>query len=133
MSEITTTIRVKRLNDGTVVQVMEDGTTKHIESRTNWNKLNVLTEQEIESAALSDPDNLPLTDAEIKQLKPVPNLKAIRTTLHMTQEQFSQNFLLPLGTIRDWEQGAKQPDTAARVLLRVIEKDPEAVLQALEA
>lgn len=49
----------------------------------------------------------------------------------MTQEQFAESFSLPLGTIPDWEQGAKQPDTAARVLLRVIAKNPQAVLQAL--
>jgi hypothetical protein len=48
-----------------------------------------------------------------------------------TQEQFALSFHLPLGTLRDWEQGAKQPDTAARSYLRVIEKAPQMVIQAL--
>jgi putative transcriptional regulator len=60
------------------------------------------------------------------------HVKEIRKKLHMTQEQFALRFHLPLGTLRDWEQGAKQPDTAARSYLRVIEKAPQTVMQALE-
>ena len=41
-------------------------------------------------------------------------------------------FQRPLGTIRDWEQGKKFPDSAAKALLRVIDANPEAVIQALE-
>jgi Predicted transcriptional regulator len=51
----------------------------------------------------------------------------------MTQEQFAIQFHVPLGTLRDWEQGAKYPDTAARSYLRVIEKAPQTVMQALES
>jgi putative transcriptional regulator len=50
----------------------------------------------------------------------------------MTQEEFAAKFHLPLGTIRDWEQGAHRPDKAAQVLLTVIEKDPDAVARALD-
>lgn len=133
MSE-NTTIKVNRLVDGSIVQIMPDGSTKAIEkSGTDWNKLNSITDAEAEAAALADPDNPPLTREELNRLRPIPDLKLIRKTLHMTQEQFSESFRLPLGTVRDWEQGAKQPDTAARVLLQVISKDPEAVLHALEA
>jgi len=49
----------------------------------------------------------------------------------LSQEQFASRFGVPLGTLRDWEQGVSAPDTAARTLLRVIEHDPEAVLRAL--
>jgi len=41
-------------------------------------------------------------------------------------------FHVPLGTLRDWEQGAKQPDAAARSYLHVIEKIPHMVLKAWE-
>jgi len=40
-------------------------------------------------------------------------------------------FGLPLGTLRDWEQGRKQPDAPARALLRIIEREPEAARRAL--
>lgn len=126
-------VRAERLSDGTVVQVMPDGSTRPLQDETDWERVKAMTEEEVEAAALSDPDNPPLTDEELKRFKPVPNLKDIRRQLHMTQEQFAESFSLPLGTIRDWEQGAKQPDTAAKVLLRVIAKNPQAVLQALDS
>jgi putative transcriptional regulator len=60
-----------------------------------------------------------------------PDAKAIRKKLHLTQDQMA----LVLGTspsgYRKWEQGQRQPGGAARTLLRVMEKEPEAVLRAL--
>jgi putative transcriptional regulator len=53
--------------------------------------------------------------------------------LNLTQQQFSVRFHLPLGTIRDWEQGTHRPDKAAQVLLTIIAKDPDAVARALES
>lgn len=50
----------------------------------------------------------------------------------MTQEQFAKRFEIPLGTLRDWEQGASLPDSAARSYLRVIAHNPQAVIEALE-
>ena len=126
------TIRARRLPDGTLVQLLPDGSTRQLESRTDWARLEAMTEAEIEANALGDPDNPPLTPAELARLKPVPNPKRIRQRLRMTQEQFAARFQVPLGTLRDWEQGARTPDSAARTLLRVIDKNPEAVIQALE-
>jgi putative transcriptional regulator len=91
-----------------------------------------MTDDEIEANALSDPDNPPLTAEELARMRRVPNLREIRTRLNLTQEAFAERFFLPLGTIRDWEQGKKYPDSAARVLLRVIEQNPEAVIKAME-
>lgn len=51
----------------------------------------------------------------------------------MTQEQFAAGFQVPLGTLRDWEQGTRIPDSAARTLLRVIDRNPEMVLATLAA
>jgi putative transcriptional regulator len=92
-----------------------------------------MTEEEIEANALSDPDNPPMTDEELSRMRRVPNSKRIRTHLNLTQEQFAERFHLRLGTIRDWEQGKKMPDSAAQVLLRVIEQNPDAVVRALES
>ncbi|MBA2744451.1 MAG: transcriptional regulator, partial [Chthoniobacterales bacterium] len=51
--------------------------------------------------------------------------------LGMTQQQFSAAFALPIGTVRDWEQGRKRPDAPARALLRVIEREAEVVRSVL--
>jgi putative transcriptional regulator len=57
----------------------------------------------------------------------------VRKKLKLTQKEFAARFHLPLGTVRDWEQGAHMPDRAAQNLLTVIEKDPDAVARALES
>ena len=124
-------VRARRLPDGTVVQVLPDGSTRPFEDRTDWARLEAMTEEEIEANALSDPDNPPLTDEELARMRPVPNPRRIRERLKLTQEQFAARFEVPLGTLRDWEQGVSYPDSAAKILLRVIDKDPEAVINAL--
>lgn len=124
-------IYAKRLPDGRVVQEMPDGTTRPFEAKTDWATFDALTEEEITAAALSDSDNPPLTDEQLAQGREVPSPKEIRQKLQMTQEQFAAEFRIPLGTLRDWEQGVRVPDTAARSYLRVIAKIPQEVLKAL--
>jgi putative transcriptional regulator len=125
-------VRIRKGANGKYVQLMSDGSTQAIEDRTDWARLDAMTEEEIEANALSDPDNPPITDEELARMRTVPSAQRIRQHLNLTQEQFAERFHLRLGTIRDWEQGKKQPDSAARVLLRVIECNPDAVIQALE-
>lgn len=126
------TIRAVRLPDGSIVQELDDGTTRPLTSRTDWARVDAMTEEEVEANALSDPDNPPWTAEELQRLKPLSNTKAIRTRLHLTQEQFALRFHLPLGTVRDWELGRREPDTAAKNFLRVIEHDPQTVIEALK-
>jgi len=123
--------RVRKADDGNIVQILPDGSTRPIDDRTDWTRLEVMSEDEIEANALSDPDNPPLTDEELARMRRVPNPREIRARLNLTQEQFAERFHLRLGTVRDWEQGKKQPDSAAKVLLQVIEYDPDTVDQAL--
>ena len=125
-------VSARRLSDGTLVQILEDGTTRPLEDRTDWARVDAMTEDEIEANAASDPDNPPLTAEELARMQRVPNPKEIRERLHLSQEQFAVRFQVPLGTLRDWEQGRSAPDTTAKTLLRVIEKNPEAVIHALE-
>jgi putative transcriptional regulator len=61
------------------------------------------------------------------------DVKALRARLHLSQDEFARTFGLPKRTIQDWEQGRRSPEGPARVLLKVIEKEPEAVQRALEA
>lgn len=125
--------RARLLPDGSVVRRMPDGTQQPLESRTDWARLEAMTEDEIEAAALSDPDNPPLAGEELARMRRVPDPRAIRQQLGMTQEQFAVSFQIPVGTLRDWEQRTRRLDGTAKAYLRVIEKAPQAVIQALEA
>jgi len=55
----------------------------------------------------------------------------VRESLKMSQAEFALKFGFSLGTLRQWEQGRRHPDGAARVLLTVIKRDPGAVNTAL--
>jgi putative transcriptional regulator len=125
-------IKVKRLADGSVVQVLADGTVRPLEDQSDWARFDALSEAEVTAAALADEDNPPLSNSEAARLRPVPNPKEIRKQLRMTQAQFARRFQLPLGTLRDWEQGVREPDSAAKSYLRVIARNPQAVLDALD-
>jgi putative transcriptional regulator len=92
-----------------------------------------MSEGQRHQAALSDPDCLPATEAQLARARRVPTVRALRKKLKLTQEEFATRFHLPLGTVRDWEQGAHRPDKAAQVLLTIIAKDPDAVARALES
>ena len=55
----------------------------------------------------------------------------IRVRTGLSQADFAERFGFAVATLRDWEQGRRQPDRSARLLLRVIEVEPKAVLRAL--
>jgi putative transcriptional regulator len=92
-----------------------------------------MTEEEIHQNALDDPDNPPLTPERLATMRRVPNAKKLRLQLGLTQEEFSRRFEIALGTLRDWEQGVRRPDSTAKAYLRVIERIPEAVQEALKS
>ncbi len=54
-------------------------------------------------------------------------VKAIRKAVAKSSKEFSSRFGIPLRTLEGWEQGRRRPDPAASILLRVIEKNPQAV------
>jgi predicted KAP-like P-loop ATPase/DNA-binding transcriptional regulator YiaG len=93
-------------------------------------RLEAMTDDDIHAAALADPDNPPLTEEELRQFERIPDIKAIREKLHLTQKQFADTFGISLSNVRDWEQGRSFPDQAARTLLKVIATNPEVVKQA---
>ena len=59
------------------------------------------------------------------------DIAAIRKRLRLSQARFALIFGMSPATLRDWEQGRRHPEGPAKVLLRVIDKEPEAVLRAL--
>jgi hypothetical protein len=70
-------VRARRLPDGRLVQMLPDGTTRPLESRTNWARFDALTEEEVEANALSDPDNPPMTADELARMRPLPTPREI--------------------------------------------------------
>ncbi|CAB3859771.1 MULTISPECIES: helix-turn-helix domain-containing protein [Achromobacter] len=59
------------------------------------------------------------------------DVKAVRAKVGMTQEQFAARFGFSTATLRHWERGDRSPRGPALVLLNVIERNPEAVMEAL--
>ena len=119
------------MNDGTITRFALDSDNPSRLSDEERVRLDAMTEEEMHAAALADPDNPPLTEEELQRLERVPNLKAIREKLGLTQKEFAATFQLSLSAVRDWEQGRFAPDRAARTLLKVIAHNPAAVKEAL--
>lgn len=108
-----------------------DNTTKNKSAARDWSRFDATSDADKSAAALRDPDAKPLTPSDFKRMKRTPQVKVIRRALGLTQEQFATRFHIPLGTLRDWEQGAAVPDQSARAYLTVIARDPDAVTKAL--
>ena len=64
-------------------------------------------------------------------MRRVSQVKRLRWQLGLSQEDFAKRFDIPIGTIRDWEQGRSRPDRAAAAYLKVIGSDPATVSRAL--
>jgi putative transcriptional regulator len=120
---------VKMQSDGTLVRTKPDGT----EETVVVSPPKPMSDEAITAAALRDPDAQPLKDADLARMKRVPRIKTLRRALGLTQEEFAARYHIPLGTLRDWEQGRCEPDQPARAYLTVIAHDPEGVQRALEA
>lgn len=57
---------------------------------------------------------------------------ALRKRMQLSRQSFADRFGLDARAVQDWEQGRRVPDRAARVLLTVIDREPEAVVRALD-
>ncbi len=60
------------------------------------------------------------------------DVRKVRRKLGMSQGQFAAQFGINPATLRNWEQGRRQPEGPARVLLNIIEREPDAVQRALQ-
>jgi putative transcriptional regulator len=125
MSKTTTTAKMRA--DGTIVEVMSDGSERPFPDTP----MRPMTEGEIAAAAAADPDARPMTLEELTKVRRVPRVKTLRRALGLTQQEFAARYRIPLGTLRDWEQGRTEPDQPARAYLTVIAHDPEGARRAL--
>jgi putative transcriptional regulator len=63
----------------------------------------------------------------------VPDVRAIREGLSLSQQAFASTYRIPLATLKGWEQGRRQPDATASAYLSVIASLPDAARAALQA
>ncbi len=122
-----TIISAKIRADGTVVEILDGGGERPFPETP----MRPMTEEEISAAAAADPDARPMTTEQLSKARRIPRIKALRRALGLTQEEFAMRYRIPLGTLRDWEQGRSEPDQPARAYLEVIAADPEGVSRSL--
>ena len=125
MSKTSTIARMR--HNGKLVRVKPDGAEVLLDKQS----VAARSDAEIETAARRDRENPPVTDARAGKLVRVPRVKTLRRALALTQEEFAARYHIPLGTLRDWEQGRSEPDQPAKAYLTVIARDPEGVERAL--
>lgn len=110
-----------------------------------------LVSRQRRAAAIGEPNMANATEKFLKALKDVEahaqkqktrgrefsftfravDVRAIRTSLNLTQEQFARRYGFSIDTLRHWEQGRRQPDGPARILLKIIESKPKLVEEML--
>ncbi len=100
---------------------------------TDWVRVDAMSDAQVRTAARSDPDAHPLPKRQLAEMQHPVDARAVRATTGLSQAAFARVFRIPLGTVRDWEQGRSRPDQAARNYLRVIASEPQAVRRAVAA
>lgn len=97
----------------------------------DWSRSDAMTEAEREAAVHADPDALALTDEQLARSRRVARSEWLRHHLHMTREQFSAAYGIPLDTLIAWRRHEAEPTPAEFAYLVAIERDPEAVRLSL--
>lgn len=92
------------------------------------------TDEEIRAAVAGDPDAASIyTPDEAERLRAAEDARdrygvaRLRRRLGLSQVQFVNRYRIPLSTLRQWEQGSREPDAATRLLIAVIAEEPELV------
>jgi putative transcriptional regulator len=112
------------MSDDGITRVKRDPANR---PKPGLSRFNAMSEDERHAAALADPDALPANEAELATARRGPNVRAIREQFGLSVEDFGRRFGLSPVLLRQWEEGTRWPDRAAKMLLRVIEREPEAV------
>lgn len=106
-------------------------------AKLDWARVDATTEDEISRQA-ADPDTAPLfSAAEIlaagRRIEPgaAEDVRALRLRLGLSQEAFAARFGFTVDAIRQYESHRRRPTGPARTLLRVIAREPDAVIRAL--
>lgn len=96
-------------------------------SMTDWAAVAALSDDEVDAAALADPDAPPHTGPALQRLALA---KRARLAVRLTREEFAARYGIPEETLRAWERHEASPDAVAQSYLRTILADPGAVAAA---
>jgi DNA-binding transcriptional regulator YiaG len=111
-------------------------------TRIDWAKVDATSEADIERHAREDGTRTPsdrqwrrmVKEGRAKLVTPERvDVRAIRTKLKLSQAEFAARFGFSAAAVRQWEQGRRYPHGPARVLLTIIDREPNAVRRALES
>ena len=91
------------------------------------NLFDKLVESMIQMNEIIDGERVPSQEFVVDPMQ----VKDIRRATGLTQDKFCKLIDVKLGTLRNWEQGRRQPTGPAKALLRAIKNDPKHVLVAL--
>jgi len=98
-------------------------------------KLAATTDEDIQEQISADPDTPPdqsgRLDFKRVRVPSTPDIKALRGRFGMSQAAFADRFGFNLRTLQEWEQGRAIPDRPVRLLLKIIETEPETIERAL--
>jgi putative transcriptional regulator len=102
--------------------------------RIDWAKVASFTEADIEAMACEDGSSTTMTPGTYwRELGlPDPDVAAIRAKLGLSQMEFASAYGLRLRTIQQWEQGRAKPDHSVRILLKIIETEPQLIAKLLD-
>ena len=114
-----------------IVRYVRDPSRPHTMSAETRARLDALTDEQITAAAESDPDNPPLTDAELARFRAVRVARAARRRTGLSQAKFAEAFHIKVARLRDLEQGRRAPDEVLVSLLTLIHDDPERAARLL--
>jgi putative transcriptional regulator len=105
--------------------------------RADLAKIRATTDKDIARMIAEDPETAPdmarNRDWRKVRIPRLPDVRAIRRKLGISQGQFARRFGFSVRTVQEWEQGRAVPDRPARILLRVIEQSPRAVERVVAA
>jgi putative transcriptional regulator len=113
-------VRAQLDENGSVSRRRRVGVWEQVEPRSDWAGVDATTEADVELQAAED-DAEAVADA-------AAYVRRIRRRAGLSQAEFARRIGVPVGTVRDWERGKLFPKGAARALLRVIDRVPEAAL-----
>ncbi len=115
-------------------RILPDGLMQQHSGDGNWAFVEIppLGPNYPEGEPVYDPENPPSTPEQLKRMKRVAFAKHLRFKLGLTQEQFSERYHIPIGTLRDWEQHRSEPDAPAKGFLKLIAADPEKAAEVLK-
>jgi putative transcriptional regulator len=111
--------------DGSVWQQRPGQPWERVEPRSDWAKVDATMEGEIARQAKVDETEAAAAAACWA--------RRVRRRIGLSQSEFARRIGVPVETVRDWERGRSAPEGAARTLLRLIDRMPEAALAALAA